>query len=432
MKFKFMRSIILLAALSATGCHQLDNMDDGVDEKQASAIAEFVNFTWKGQLFNNVCHYTELAIDEQVLYTVGQLNGDNSVGRLDQLKVSNVETQPVTGGCLIDYEATLPVAWADRFDQPENYELILPRDMSKQGVERFVDQYSSGCVDWGAHDVTSGTFWYYYRPNNSRCELIEEDVLRFTVDVTPAEDATEGMYPEYHKVWEDDVLNVVAIFGKAKASGDDMDIGVRGYGLFVQKVIEELQGSEYRVEPEGLPGRPGNDDPMATVTATLPDGKRVVVNTFLIEKVTNAPSDFWERYESLTAKADFIVYNGHSGLGQNVKTLARRGTWEEGQYAIVFMNGCDTYAYIDSALLDAHAAVNPDDDTGTRYLDIVANAMPSLFRSMPAATMSIFRGLLSYENPMTYEEILKDIDSYEVALVTGEHDNEYTPEMVIE
>ena len=65
----------------------------------------------------------------------------------------------------------------------------------------------------------------------------------------------------------------------------------------------------------------------------------------------------------------------------------------QGQYAIV-LNGCDTYAYIDSALAEAHAEVNPDDPEGTRYFDVVANAMPSYVSATPQATMSIFRGLL--------------------------------------
>ena len=150
-------------------------------------------------------------------------------------------------------------------------------------------------------------------------------------------------------------------------------------------------------------------------------------HVFMIRSVSAAGDEFWSRYETLTPAADYIVYNGHSGLGQNVRKLARRGSWRTGQYAIVFMNGCDTYAYIDSALADAHAEVNPDDPEGTKYLDVVANAMPSYVSSTPAATMAIFRGLLSYDEPMTYEEILKSIDSYEVALVTGEHDNTYRP-----
>ncbi len=41
--------------------------------------------------------------------------------------------------------------------------------------------------------------------------------------------------------------------------------------------------------------------------------------------------------------------------------------------------------------------------------------------------MAILRGFLSYDAPMTYEEILKNRDSAEVGLVTGEHDNTYHP-----
>jgi hypothetical protein len=429
---KALNSISFLVCLLAlVGCHQLEETQGDLDEKQASAIADFYDFSWSGQMFRQSCSYAEGAIDDQVLYTVGQLNGDNSVGRLDQLKIDNIETESTETGCFITYDAVLPVAWGAGGAVPESYEFVLPRDMSKASIEDFVDAYTDRCLDWGAHDVTAGVFWYYYRPNNGRCKLEPEDVVRLPVSVAPSADATEGQYPEYHKVWEDGVFNVVAIFGKAKEDGSESDVGVRGYGEFIRQVREELRDNELLLTPSDMPDRPGTDVPFVRIKTTLADGKQVIVNAFLVEKVTNAPASFWAEYESLTETADYIVYNGHSGLGQNVRALARRGNWIEGQYAILFLNGCDTYAYIDASVLDAHADVNDDDDTGTRYLDVVANAMPSYFRSMPQATMAIFRGLLSYDLPMTYEEILKDIDSSEVALVTGEHDNEFTPDTYI-
>lgn len=425
---KALKSVrLLVIALALVGCHQLDETSTDLEEKQASAIADFYDFNWKGQMFRQSCSYAEGAIDDQVLYTVGQLNGDNSVGRLDQLKVSNIETETTDNGCFITYDAVLPVAWGAGGNMPDTYEFILPRDMSKSSIEGFVDAYTDRCLDWGAHDVTAGVFWYYYRPNKGGCILEDEDVVRLPVTVTPSANATEGQYPEYHKVWEDGILNVVAIFGKAKEDGSESDVGVRGYGEFVRQVREELRDNELLLTPSDMPERPGTEVPFVRIKTTLSDGKQVIVNAFLIEKVTNAPASFWTEYEALTETADYIVYNGHSGLGQNVRALARRGNWIEGQYAILFLNGCDTYAYIDASVLDAHADVNDDDDTGTLYLDVVANAMPSYFRSMPQATMAIFRGLLSYDEPMTYEEILKEIDSSEVALVTGEHDNEFTP-----
>ncbi len=418
----------LLFCFIAVGCNQLEIDAADRDEKLASAIASFVDFEWQGEVFTTNCFRPEKAIDDQVLYTVGQLNGHDSVGRLDQLQIKNVEAVDTPGGCNITYSARMPVAWGKR-TVPESYELILPQDVGYRAVEEFVSRYTADCVDWHAHDVTSGVFWYYFRPLNHACALADEDIFRVPAKVIPSAEETEGKYPEYHKVWEDNTLNVVAIFGKAKDEPTISDVGVRGYGNFVKAMRDELDGAEMAMEPTDGSENPGEEQPVTTIRATLADGKRVVVHAFLIQSVSAAPNSFWETYETLTPDADFIVYNGHSGLGQNVKKLARRGEWRAGQYSIVFMNGCDTYAYIDSALADAHAAVNPDDPEGTKYMDIVANAMPSYFRSMPEATMAIVRGLLSYDDPMTYEEILKNIDSSEVALVAGEHDNVYTPGM---
>ena len=423
---------ICILALLFSGCSELETPEPTGEEKLSSAIASFVNFEWSGELYTNSCTRPEAAIDKQILYTVGQLNGFNSVGRLDQVKIGDVTFEPVESGCFITYTAVMPVAWGYRSDAPKTFELILPRDVSYAGQEKIVSKYTKNCLDWGAHDVDAGVFWYYYRPNKSRCEMAEEDIVRLEATVSPSAEETEGKYPEYHKVWEDDALNVIAIFGMAKEGGNSADVGARGYTRFVDLVKKELGDSVESVEVLGdAIGESGYDaeTPQTVISATLADGRTVSVHAFMIQSVTRAPSSFWSVYETLTPKADYIVYNGHSVLGQNVNRLARLGEWATGQYSIVFMNGCDTYAYIDSALADAHAAVNSDDPEGTKYLDIVANAMPSYFRSMPEATMAIFSGLLSYDAPMTYEEILAGIDDYEVALVTGEHDNEYTPGM---
>ncbi len=91
------------------------------------------------------------------------------------------------------------------------------------------------------------------------------------------------------------------------------------------------------------------------------------------------------------------------------------------------MNGCDTYAYVDSALADAHAEVNADDPEGTKYLDIVMNAMPSFFRDMPHATMALIEGLADQDNPRTYDQIFADVSAEQVVLVSGEQDNTYVP-----
>src|SRR6185295_9133049 len=103
------------------------------------------------------------------------------------------------------------------------------------------------------------------------------------------------------------------------------------------------------------------------------------------------------------------------------------GKWVAGQYVVVFMNGCDTFAYIDGSLSSAHKSVNADDSTGWKYIDIVNNGMPAFFASMAGASMAMFRGFLNYNEPMTYEKIFANVDDSQMIMVTGEQDNIFTP-----
>ncbi len=337
-----------------------------------------------------------------------------------------METTEQDGGCKVTYHARMPVAWGRPTSVPDRYELVLPSDMRHAATEAFADKYEA-CLSPSAHDVTPGIFWYYFRPARSSCALAVEDVHRIEASVDASPIQTSGKYPEYHEIWKDGAFEVVAVFGKYEDGATSGDAGIGAYDRFNREIKSLLEPHGLVSTPADVPYAPGVDMPEVVYEATLPSGGTVRVVVLLIDSVGSADSTFWGRYESLTPTADFIVYNGHAGLGANIRKLAQRGEWVQGQYAIVFMNGCDTYAYIDSELHDAHAAVNPDDPSGTKYLDIVANAMPSFFRSMSGATMALVKNLLDPENPRTYEQIFHQIDAAEVVLVTGEHDNVFVP-----
>jgi hypothetical protein len=221
---------------------------------------------------------------------------------------------------------------------------------------------------------------------------------------------------------------VVAVFGKYEDGADTSgDAGIAGYNNFSRKMKSILGAHDLVTEPADIPFSPGVDTPELSFNADLGDGKSVEVVALLVDNVRTAGAEFNARYAELSGDADLITYNGHAGLGANIRALASKGEWKTGQYAIVFMNGCDTYAYVDSSLAEAHANINADDPNGTKYLDIVTNAMPSFFRSMPSATTALIEGLLSYDDPQTFEAMFRDVDSAEVVLVSGEQDNEYVP-----
>lgn len=435
----------LLAAACAAGCADDGTASESADpaetlttdsyvkggafgKEDASALATVLDFEFDGELVTDAAWDTRRVIQDQLLFTIGHLNFNKSVGRLDRLDLSNIQTTQDGGKTRITYHAKMPVAWGSKTNLPAKYAFTLPRDLAYSGQEAFTTKYKGTCVEHGAHDVDAGSMWYYYRPQLSGCKPAEADVVKAEATVTVSAVNTTGKYPEYHKVWEDDALKVVSVFGKYEdGASSASDAGIAAYNEFVASVRRRFADLNLQTTPEVVPGSPGVASPDVEFRATLPDGKTVQINALLVDNVAGATAEFYERYEGLSTQADLIAYNGHAGLGQNVRALARKGRWEAGQYVIVFMNGCDTFAYVDGSLAQARASLNPDDPTGTAYLDFVVNAMPAYFHQDSESTMSLVNGLLEFAAPKTYELMFKDFDSSQVVLVTGEQDNVYYP-----
>ena len=426
---------ILVLSASLWGCDSQSAVDAqdtaqpsklSMGKSDASLEATFVNFEFDGMVSVGSCYSPEKRVEEQLLYTIGQLNGDRGVGRIDTLEVTDLNTEVTESGCQITYHARMLVAWALEHSNKTDYELILPRDVRHGAIASLFETHGVSCVKSGAQ-ATSGSFWYYWRPERSNCNLDDALSIRIPVEVSPSPVHTTGKYPEYHKVWEDGALNVVTIFGKVNEGGDDSDTGVKGYKSYVKAVMSLTDDWDQKTEPETFPGEPGVDLPDVTIRGTLPDGRKIKVVALLVDDIKSASYGFYQRYENLTKDVDLLSYNGHSGLGSNIRVLAGKGEWTTGQYSMVFMNGCDTYAYVDSALAKAHADVNPDDPEGTLYLDILMNAMPSYFYTMADSGMTLVKALLDVENPKTYEQIFAGIDSHEMVIVSGEHDNVFVP-----
>lgn len=400
----------------------------GNGKYDASVESVVLNFEFDGEFVTDYSWDPGREIQSQLLYSIGHLNADRSVGRLDRMILSDVKTSREGALTKISYHAVLPVAWGKKNAIPAEYTFKLPRDIRESNIDMLVEKYGVTCTDSHAHDVDAGSFWYYYRPNRSGCGLAESDLFTTVATVSVSTINTTGKYPEYHKVWEDDALKVVAIFGKYEdGATTSSDAGIANYNNLVAGIQARFSGMDLVTVPEVVPASPGIATPDITFTATLPEGRTVNIVTLLVDNVREAGPEFDARYRELSERADLIIYNGHAGLGSNVRAMARKGSWVQGQYVIVFQNGCDTYAYIDNALDDAHAAVNPDDETGTKYIDTVVNAMPSYFHQGRRGSLAFINALVDYAAPKTFEQIFAGVDPMQVVLVTGEADNVYVP-----
>ncbi len=373
----------------------------------------------------------EQNISSQLMYSVGQLNGVNGVSDMARMAVNIVAVHPQDSGLYrVTYQAKLLVAWPKERDIPEGFTLIVPSRGDYQGqwdvMETLAPNPASdfACLDWGAHDVAFGNFWYYYRPDKPSCldrVATAENrglLVRLPMQLSLSEENTEGKRPEYAQVWADGRLVVTTIYGKAEEGAtSNYDAGISAF----RETYEQLVAQFGRPVESNLPAGAEPDawhDSVKLVFAT--SHGPLDIHLYLVEGIRSVDQEFERAYNQRTMVSDYISYSGHSGLGANIRALARMGHFVRGQYQIYLVNGCDTFAYVDHALKKAHFLANPEAGEN-KYFDLITNAMPAYFHFLAESNMAIINALV--DQTLTYRQILEQFDQSQRAVVTGEEDN---------
>lgn len=419
------RLLATIALASLTGCAvsaDHDEPEEAVEYEQpfTSDVATLMDFTFDGELTTASSNSSTSQIRAQLMYTVGHFNQERSVARLDRLRLTNVSRTYSGGLYRIKYRATLPVAWGSKTNLPSTYTLKLPKRIDQSGQSAFLAAYSDACDD-GSGDSNLNNFWYHYRPGVYGCNLAASHVTVSNATARVSTQNTVAKYPEYHKVWEDGVFNVVSIFGKYEdGATSTSDAGIAAYNEFLNAFRAQF--------PQAVQSGSATD---AVFKVDLGEGRTMQVVALLIDNPRIAGAAFDARYAELTPGADVILYNGHAGLGANVASLSRKGKFFPGKWQLFFMNGCDTFAYLDEALPQARAKLNADDPSGTKYMDVLTNAMPAYFNDLSEASMALIKALANPAAPKSYGAIFREIAAVQVVVATGEEDNVFTPSRVI-
>ena len=408
-----MKRFLALTLLAAACGGSVDSTAD--DQNFTSDVATLLVMDLDASLTTSTTANPTGQIRAQLLYTVGHLNAEPGVSRLDKLNLSNVKTVYLGSGLYkISYHVKLPVAWGHQTNLPTSYTLTLPKRVDASGAQAFYTKYKDICRDDDGDTVTVDNFWFHYRPHSSSCSLAAADVVTVTASAAMSPVNTVNKYPEYHKVWEDGMLNVVAVFGKYEPGAtSDWDAGIAAYNQFINAVAIQLGVTA----PAGGAAHPD---------VTLRKGN-VIVTVLLTDKLALAPTSWQKRFAEVATNADLITYNGHAGLGLNVRALANMGNFFPGKYQMLFIDGCDTFAYADNTWQTRRAPLNPEDPSGSKYLDVITNAMPAYFSSISDASLALFKALMHPEAPLSYQAIFKQVDPSQVIVVNGEEDNVFRP-----
>jgi hypothetical protein len=355
----------------------------------------------------------ERQVQAQMLWALGQLNGDHAVAQLDALTLSNVSVDDGDHGSRhITYHAKLPVAWDGATPLPASYDVVLPRDLRFDAQDAFYATFGGPC---GAPGASAGSFWYQFRPRANGCTLTDDHAVRATASVVGGAAPVALPAPQYARMWEDGALEVVAVFNGSDAAGAADARGVAAYTSFVQGARAAL-GPSARTTPASLPDAPSGDTPDVTLESDLDDGRHIRIVALLVDNVRTTDAAFDARLGSLSRDADVVAYAGDPGLGANVRALAHKVQFQVGKYQIFFFDACDPFSYVDGSLAEARAKV--DADAASQLLDVLTQAQPAL-RAEDGVTLSFVSGLLSAQGAQSFGALFGQSERRPVVVLGG-------------
>ena len=428
MRLQAFLPVVLALSSSAFACSTpaADGAEAGNDAI-TSNDGKILDFTFKGEVIASSDTKARQAVVSQLAYTQGILTtnerGNGHVGHVVLTDV--VETPVADGKKKITYTAQLPVAWPKTGNAvPTSYDLPVPKDIT--ALEAFNAKYDGKC---GANEYGQEEFWHDFNPKAAACALDDADVTRSRATVKPYAGETTGKYPEYDQMWQDGELDVVAIFGLISGTTDsDTDPGVGEYKRFVSGTQGLLTGG---VVTSNTKTTSILRDTTITGKVTIGGQQRPVkIDVLLVSEMKSVGPDFDTRYAPVSEKADLIMYDGHAGLGKNVNALARKGTVTAGKYQLVLLNGCQTFAYIDTTMNDRRIEANgaANDPAGTKYMDVIGNALPGYTNNLTNMSMSLVRASIKSDvAPKTFNDLLNEMPEEHLVVVFGEEDNRFHP-----
>jgi hypothetical protein len=435
-KSKWTRNVIIVAAglvsviaMSCGNAHDGMNSNLNLDSFHSRAFDGFIDdgFIVTAAASDEIVREQ---IEEQLRYSVGLLNTWSGVGDLSRTLAKSIKIKDRTvvseGRWRVSYTASMTVVWSNSYQRPGSVMLILPSgtDSNLGMPKKFVDRYNvPACLDPSNHGVGIGSIWYYLRPYQRGCELgnsrnVAPLSVRFPMRLEESAINTTGHSPEYKKFWEDGKLVVTSVFSRNSPGRDPNDEGYSQYRYFYQRMVSTF-GQPIEVSAAISPNGPDLDTTAYAATFNTVKGP-IVVHTWLVDGMTNNGDEFDSQFATVTADSDVVNYNGHAGLGSNVRGLARRFSVNPGQYQLFVINGCDTFAYVDDLIMQKHKDKNPG-YPDYKFVDVIANTMPSYFSYNTHTAVNVISAAV--QSNATYRQILSNFDRSQHAVVFGEEDN---------
>jgi hypothetical protein len=322
----------------------------------------------------------------------------------------------------IKYSGSVAVIFPAGERVPTRYDLAMPLDVTD--LAAFNAKYDGKC---GNNEYGQETFWHDWNPRAEGCTL-GADVARARASVRRHPLGTTDKYPEYDQIWKDGRLDIVAVYG-AISNTTDSDSGARERESFIAKLMGALTGAAREdIEPRGGILKHSVVTGKTRVGSAERDVRLVA---YFVEEAQYAGAEFEASYAEETAKADFVHYSGHSGLGKNIAALSKSTKATAGKYQIAYFNGCQTLGYLGPWMHEARRTLNGEsaDPNGTKFLDVIVTSLPAYSESTPSEQI-LFDAFV--EQQKGWQDLLRSFAGEQwtthMNAVFGEDDNAFRPQ----
>lgn len=283
------------------------------------------------------------------------------------------------------------------------------------------------CTDSDPEHSTWSFLWYFWDPRRRGCDhQAQREYQVVTVGMSETTPQTIASYPEYQRMIREEngqkTLSMTFAFGYVNDNHrpkpfSDSDAGAREFQLFhsrVEKTLGALGFSKSSILRKEYGG-----------SSTEMVGSRFVGEQgdirVSVSVVAAAGVDQMELFAHsyATLHEGFFGWFGHSrvGSGFDAERFAMMVDYEPQTYSIspdyqlIYWAGCNSYSYYTLPFFEMKAELDPrTDPNGSKNLDLISNGLPSYFSLNAKNAEVIFKALLYWQQPTSYQDIIDQIE----------------------
>lgn len=305
------------------------------------------------------------------------------------------------------------------------------------------------CTDSNPEHATTSFYWYFWDPKRSGCDHtldIEYQIVMVSLGAQTVNQTST--YPEYQKIIQSNGvknnLQMTFAFGYVNDPSDanpdtDNDYGMGQYRIFIQFMDKQAAALKLVKAPitqaEYLDAS-YPDKLIGYRYAGVKDGVKVEIKV-----VAAADIDQMELFAKSYAHDHdgYFGWFGHSRVGSGFDAMNFASIVSNNpsfyslspDYQLVYWAGCNSYSYYTLPFFEQKANLNKVlDPRGTKSLDIIANALPSLFSFNATNAAITYKALINWKKPTSYQDIVSGIEKYAqrngatvIVNVLGDEDN---------